>query len=98
LRLFPAFFIFLLVVVFWNNKKNDKEVIQKSIDESLFPCLAYYANWYFIGDVEYFGINVYENTLLHVWSLSVEEQFYLFWPILIYIIYFFSRFLEENRV
>lgn len=32
---------------------------------------------------DYFSPNVQSNPLLHTWSLAVEEQFYLFWPILI---------------
>ncbi len=32
---------------------------------------------------DYFSPNVHSNPLLHTWSLAVEEQFYLFWPILI---------------
>lgn len=32
---------------------------------------------------DYFSPNVQSNPLLHTWSLAVEEQFYLFWPLLI---------------
>jgi len=32
---------------------------------------------------DYFAPNVKSNPLLHTWSLAVEEQFYLFWPLLI---------------
>ena len=32
---------------------------------------------------DYFSPNVQANPLLHTWSLAVEEQFYLFWPLLI---------------
>ena len=31
----------------------------------------------------YFAPNVESNPLLHTWSLALEEQFYLFWPLLI---------------
>lgn len=42
---------------------------------------------YFIADSEFFP-------LLHTWSLAVEEQFYLFFPLLMIVIarYFFSRY------
>ena len=32
---------------------------------------------------DYFAPNVKSNPLLHTWSLAVEEQFYLFWPLLL---------------
>lgn len=32
---------------------------------------------------DYFSRDVQSNPLLHTWSLAVEEQFYLFWPLLI---------------
>ena len=31
----------------------------------------------------YFGIEAASKPLLHLWSLSIEEQFYLFWPAMI---------------
>jgi peptidoglycan/LPS O-acetylase OafA/YrhL len=35
------------------------------------------------GDLDYFGMEASENLLLHTWSLGVEEQFYLVWPLLL---------------
>jgi peptidoglycan/LPS O-acetylase OafA/YrhL len=44
--------------------------------------LFYFANWHFIfGDVSYFEQFQRPSLLTHLWSLSVEEQFYLFWPL-----------------
>lgn len=45
--------------------------------------LAYFANWHFIlGEQSYFDQFQRPSLLTHLWSLSVEEQFYLFWPLL----------------
>ena len=35
---------------------------------------------------DYFGARVQSSPLLHTWSLSVEEQFYLVWPVLLLVL------------
>jgi peptidoglycan/LPS O-acetylase OafA/YrhL len=35
---------------------------------------------------EYFNPFVQANPLLHLWSLGVEEQFYILWPLIISIV------------
>lgn len=45
--------------------------------------LLYVANWRFIGSASYFADDGVEKPLLHLWSLAVEEQFYLLWPLLL---------------
>ena len=45
---------------------------------------AWLANLYFaFAQVDYFSTNTNGNPFLHMWSLGVEEQFYLLWPLLI---------------
>ena len=44
--------------------------------------LLYFANWHFIlGHQSYFEQFQTPSLFRHLWSLSVEEQFYLFWPL-----------------
>jgi len=44
--------------------------------------LAYFANWHFVfAHQPYFEQFQRPSLFRHLWSLSVEEQFYLFWPI-----------------
>jgi peptidoglycan/LPS O-acetylase OafA/YrhL len=44
--------------------------------------LAYFANWHFVfSDNSYFEQFQRPSLFTHLWSLSVEEQFYLFWPL-----------------
>jgi peptidoglycan/LPS O-acetylase OafA/YrhL len=46
--------------------------------------------YYTIHDLGYFN-NIFDDPLLHTWSLGVEEQFYLFYPFLIFLIFTFKR-------
>jgi peptidoglycan/LPS O-acetylase OafA/YrhL len=44
--------------------------------------LFYFANWHFIYEhTSYFEQFGRPSLFTHLWSLSVEEQFYLFWPL-----------------
>jgi peptidoglycan/LPS O-acetylase OafA/YrhL len=45
---------------------------------------AYVQNWQLAGDaVDYLGSSNAPSPVQHYWSLSIEEQFYLLWPVLI---------------
>ena len=46
--------------------------------------LLYFVNFHFAERaMDYFDQGVQASPVLHFWSLSVEEQFYLFWPVCI---------------
>lgn len=45
---------------------------------------VFLANRYFLSVTGYFAPTADEQPLLHTWSLSIEEQFYLGWPLLLF--------------
>jgi peptidoglycan/LPS O-acetylase OafA/YrhL len=45
----------------------------------------WYANWHFIGQAQdYFAAEIDTSPFLHFWSLSIEEQFYAVWPLMVF--------------
>jgi peptidoglycan/LPS O-acetylase OafA/YrhL len=81
-RLLPALFVMLAIVTAWVTifGPAQPDQFRKAVVSSLF----YVNNWQQIfGDVSYFARFAPEGPLNHLWSLSVEEQFYILWPFLL---------------
>lgn len=51
--------------------------------EALRKSSAQISNFYFAKETDYFAQTHAHSPLLHTWSLAVEEQFYLLWPLLL---------------
>jgi peptidoglycan/LPS O-acetylase OafA/YrhL len=89
-RLFPALIFTLIVVLlagyFLLTPSNYERLGQSSIFASLSA-----SNFFFWNESGYFNLDASTKPLLHMWSLSLEEQFYLFWPLLLVILYKYFR-------
>ena len=63
----------------------------KDFSESLVAVSLFVSNFLFWSESGYFEAAAEEKPLLHTWSLAVEEQYYLIFPILLTIIWRFGR-------
>jgi peptidoglycan/LPS O-acetylase OafA/YrhL len=81
-RLLPALVV-VLVAVLAVTAITDSESLSKRWSESI-SALFYVNNWATIsGGGSYFDYFAGPQPLEHLWSLSIEEQFYLVWPLLL---------------
>jgi peptidoglycan/LPS O-acetylase OafA/YrhL len=73
LRLFPALVALLLASYLYAEVFLPREAV-RAFRRELLVCAAYVSNW-----VHLHGVSVL--TLGHTWSLALEEQFYVLWPL-----------------
>lgn len=79
-RLLPALFALLIAVSVYSVIFLPMEVAL--LREPLIAAFTYVSNWYLIFNNEsYFELFGRPSLLRHLWSLAVEEQFYVLWPI-----------------
>ncbi len=80
-RIFPVFLFVLLATLLCAHFIAFYDM--RNFIDSLFSALIMGGNFYFWQDLNYFSLPSHMKPLLHTWSLGVEEQFYLIFPLIL---------------
>ncbi len=78
LRIFPAYYVYLLIVFAFGGLLYQWHGSDFHVRGASWPYLVYLQNW-----KPTLGLG--DSLLSHLWSLAVEEQFYLVWPAVVYL-------------
>ncbi len=81
-RLFPALLVLLIVCLAWGTFLLSPEAVYELRREAVASGL-FASNFFFMMHSGYFDGLASSKPLLHLWSLGIEEQFYLVWPLLL---------------
>ena len=96
-RLLPALLVMLIgVAIYAKVFATPGEFADLRLDS--LSTLFYVANWHFIASGgNYFDLTAQPSPLAHMWSLSIEEQFYIVWPPVALVMLRLGRRLRPSR-
>src|SRR5437016_7701514 len=85
-RLLPALVLMLAALALYSGL-GGPGIDRSSLRPDSLTTLFYSANWHLIfGHQSYFAQFTVPSPLKHTWSLAIEEQFYLLWPLMLVVL------------
>ena len=84
-RILPALFSVIVFVLIVGAGLLDRASF-KELGQSMVATTLFSSNIYFWRNTNYFAVSSIGKPLLHTWSLAVEEQFYILFPLVLMII------------
>jgi peptidoglycan/LPS O-acetylase OafA/YrhL len=90
-RLLPAVFVLIAVVAlgaWFLGTPAELDGVRRTGGWAL----AYMANWHFITQADGYWVSFDQPSMFdHLWSLAIEEQFYVVWPLVVLAVWKFSQ-------
>ena len=90
-RLLPASSLVLIItaLVSWWVYPS---ILRADLGRDIAAASLYISNYFFaLWQMDYQNLDAIPPVVIHYWSLAVEEQFYLLWPLIIYMLYRFGN-------
>jgi peptidoglycan/LPS O-acetylase OafA/YrhL len=95
-RLLPALFFTILITLLASLiLLSPEDLAEASV--SVLSALLFVSNMFFHWKIDYFSQDAELMPFLHTWSLAVEEQFYIFWPLLLMAVWTLPSAIRERR-
>ena len=83
-RLLPALFCLVTVIGIYYALAGSSKAVPGLKGDGI-ATLLYFGNWnQILTQSSYFAATGPVSPLQHTWSLAIEEQFYIFWPVLLF--------------
>jgi peptidoglycan/LPS O-acetylase OafA/YrhL len=97
-RLLPAAVVMVVGVSAMSLVVEPRLAREGFIDDAQ-SALLYFANWHFLSDAtNYFANDVDKSPFLHFWSLAIEEQFYVVFPLLLLGLFVLAKRLDRPSI